>query len=286
MRMASSCYICILERAGFECELLSLPEDLSLAAIHELLDFMASHKGDVPAIVGTERELIIKRVSGVADPYRKLKEESNAVARALLPVAERFYDESDDKMDALFRIAAAANSMEFGVRGHEFDNRSFSSVFEETLREDLVGDLDALKKLLAGSSKIFYLTDNAGEVVFDLFVMEKLREMEKKVVIGPKAEPILNDVTADELREMTDAEIVPTGGVVGISLERINPEARRLLFDPKWLVIAKGMGNFETISEFEDTLRGRLIYILRAKCEPVARANGVRRGSLVARAYL
>lgn len=286
MRMASSCYICILERAGFECELLSLPEDLSLAAIHELLDFMASHKGDVPAIVGTERELIIKRVSGVADPYRRLKEESNAVARALLPVAVRFYDENEDKMEALVRIAAAANSMEFGARGHEFDNRSFSSVFEETLREDLAGDLDALKKLLAGSSKIFYLTDNAGEVVFDLFVIEKLRGMGKRVVIGPKAEPILNDVTADELREMTDAEMVPTGGVVGISLDRINPEARRLLFDPEWLVIAKGMGNFETISEFEGSLKGRLIYILRAKCEPVARANRVRRGSLVARAYL
>jgi len=286
LRMASSCYICILERAGFECELLSLPEDRRLELVEGLLQFMAEHMRDVPATVGTEREIMLKRISGVADPYSKLKEESNDVARELLPVAERFYDLSEDKMEALVRIAAAANSMEFGVRGHEFDNRSFSSVFEDTLREDLVGDLDALKKLLARSSRIFYLTDNAGEVVFDLFVMEKLREMGKRVIIGPKAEPVLNDVTADELEGMTDAEIVPTGGVVGISLDRINPEARRLLFDPEWLVIAKGMGNFETISEFEEALRGRLIYIFRAKCEPVARANCVRQGSLVARAYL
>lgn len=104
--------------------------------------------------------------------------------------------------------------------------------------------------------------------------------MGKHVVIGPKSEPILNDVTADELRDLTDHEIVPTGGVVGVSLEDIKPDARRLLFDPEWLIISKGMGNFETISEFEDLLKGRLVYILRAKCEPVARANNVNRGSL------
>ncbi len=285
MRMASNCYICILERAIFECDLLSLPEDLRLAVIEELLDFMVSHKRDVPARVGTERELIVKRISGVADPYRSLKEESNAVARDLIEIAERFYEESGDRIEALVRIAAAANSMEFGVMGHNFDNRSFAKVFEDTLSEELKGDLNAIKEMLSSFSNIFYLTDNAGESLFDLFVIEKLREMGKHVVIGPKSEPILNDVTADELRDLTDHEIVPTGGVVGVSLEDIKPDARRLLFDPEWLIISKGMGNFETISEFEDLLKGRLVYILRAKCEPVARANNVNRGSLVARAY-
>jgi uncharacterized protein with ATP-grasp and redox domains len=48
-------------------------------------------------------------------------------------------------------------------------------------------------------------------------------------------------------------------------------------------VISKGMGNFETLSEIEAQLKGRLIYILRAKCEPVARALGVPKGTLVAK---
>lgn len=139
MRMTSNCYICILERAIFECDLHSLPEDLRLAVIEELLDFMVSHKRDVPARVGTERELIVKRISGIADPYRCLKEESNAVARDLIEIAERFYEESGDRIEALVRIAAAANSMEFGVMGHNFDNRSFAKVFEDTLSEELKG---------------------------------------------------------------------------------------------------------------------------------------------------
>ncbi len=101
------------------------------------------------------------------------------------------------------------------------------------------------------------------------------------VVIGSKSEPVLNDVTADEVRGMTDNEVVSTGSVVGTALEDLSTEASALLFGEDWLVFSKGMGNFETISEYQDLLKGRLIYILRAKCEPVAMEMGVSRGTLV-----
>jgi len=78
-------------------------------------------------------------------------------------------------------------------------------------------------------------------------------------------------------------DVIPTGNVVGTALEHLSPEASVLLFDPEWLILSKGMGNFETMSEFDQRLKGRLIYILRAKCEPVAAKMAVPRGSLVAR---
>lgn len=281
MRMASNCYSCILDRAKFESDMVISSESEKRQAMEELLDFMACHKGGVPALVGTEREIIIKRLSGSSDPYKQLKEESNRVAEGLLPAAERFYEEAENKLEALVRIAAAANSMEFGVKGHDFDNATFAKVFEATLRERLAGDLEGVEKRLDSFKNIFYLTDNSGEVVFDLFVIERLREMQKEVVIGSKAEPILNDVTAEEVSAMTRIRVVPTGAVVGTALEMISPEASSLLLDAEWLILSKGMGNFETISEYEEVLRGRLIYLMRAKCEPVAMAMGVPRGALV-----
>jgi uncharacterized protein with ATP-grasp and redox domains len=42
------------------------------------------------------------------------------------------------------------------------------------------------------------------------------------------------------------------------------------------------MGNFETITEYDEILKGRLIYVFRAKCEPVAMKMNVPRGTLVA----
>ncbi len=283
--MASNCYPCILDRAKFECDLVFSKEEEKKAAVEELLDYMACHKGKVPALVGTERENIIKRRSKNPDPYQRLKIESNNVAVDLLPMAEEFYERADDKIEALVRIAAAANSMEFGVKGHDFDNRTFAGVFLNTLGEKLHGDIGEVKRRLASFNNIFYLTDNCGEVVFDLFVIGKLGAMEKHVVVGSKSEPVLNDVTVSELSALADrkVEIIPTGNVVGTALEYLQPEASSLLFDPDWLILSKGMGNFETISEFEERLSGRLIYIMRAKCEPVAMVIGVPLGTLVAK---
>jgi damage-control phosphatase, subfamily I len=281
--MASDCYPCILDRAKFECDLVFRREEEKKAAVEELLDYMARHKGGVPALVGTEREFIIKRRSGSPDPYKSLKEESNRVASDLLPMAKEFYEKANDKIEALIRIAAAANSMEFGVKGHDFDNTTFGRVFENTLCEKLQADTPELKRRLQVFNNIFYLTDNSGEVIFDLFVIEKLKDMGKRVVIGSKSEPVLNDVTVEELGDKTIDEVIPTGNVVGTALEYLSPGASTLLFDPDWLVLSKGMGNFETISEFDDRLKGRLVYILRAKCEPVALEMGVPKGTLVAK---
>lgn len=281
MRMASDCYACILDRAKFEGDLVFSTEEEKRSVMEELLDFMACHKGGVPALVGTEREVIIKRHSGRSDPYRQLKEESNRVAADLLPVARQFYEDARSKIEALIRIAAAANSMEFGVKGHDFENSTFGRVLAATLCERLAGDLDEVERRLQHFHNIFYLTDNSGEVVFDLFVIEKLQEMGKTVVIGSKSEPILNDITADEVAGMTTVQVVPTGPVVGTALEHITSQSKALLFNPDWLILSKGMGNFETMSEFDEQLKGRIIYVLRAKCEPVAYEMGVPKGTLV-----
>ena len=283
MRMKSTCYSCILDRAKFEGDLVFQDEEDKKGAIEELLDFMACHKGGVSALVGTERERIIKRRSGNLDPYHALKAESNRVALELIPEARKFYERSKNKLEALVRIAAAANSMEFGVKGHDFDNATFGRMFKKTLMEKLEGDLEEVERRIGSFDNILYLTDNSGEVVFDLFVIDKLKDMGKRVVIAPKSEPVLNDVTAEELRGMTGIEVVPTGPVVGTSLDQINPDACELLMNKSWLVISKGMGNYETISEYQDVLKGRLIYVMRAKCEPVAMSLGVPVGTLVAK---
>lgn len=283
MRMTSNCYPCILDRAKFECDLVFAKEDEKKEAVEELLDYMACHKGGVPALVGTQRERIIKRRSNNPDPYQSLKDESNRLAVSLLPLAREFYERADDGIEALIRIAAAANSMEFGVKGHDFDNSTFAGVFSSTLREKLYGDLAEIKRRLEGFCNIFYLTDNCGEVVFDQFVIARLEEIGKRVVIGSKSEPVLNDVTVRELKAMTETKVIATGDVVGTALESLEPEASTLLFDPGWLILSKGMGNFETITEYEDRLAGRLIYIMRAKCEAVAAEVGVPKGTLVAK---
>jgi uncharacterized protein with ATP-grasp and redox domains len=286
MKIHSECIPCLFERAKFECDLaFGNDERGKIKALAEVAKFAAEkiNENTVPALIGTERGRIITDVSGVVDPYEELKRESNKAGREILPLALRFYKESDDKLISLMKLAAAANSMEYGVRGHSFDEKRFASEFSEILKENVAGDIQTAKEAIQRFSKILYLLDNAGEVIIDKFVIDELVAMGKKVIASPKSKPVINDVTAGELIELgfKHENIVSSGAFVGVSLEEAPEEFLKLLFDPEYLIVAKGMGNYETLSEFEDRLRGRLVYIFRAKCLSVAESARVVKGTLV-----
>jgi damage-control phosphatase, subfamily I len=59
-------------------------------------------------------------------------------------------------------------------------------------------------------------------------------------------------------------------------LAEVSPQFRGM-YDAAPLIIAKGMGNYETLS----TEGSRLFFLLQAKCIPVAGDLGVSVGSLV-----
>jgi hypothetical protein len=287
MKIKPACIPCIFGRANYECDLVFTDESKKMEVLYELIKFTAEHLNDniSPAFIGIERDRLIKRRSGNSDPYAELKMKSNKVAMGLLDDAKAFYNMEENKIEALLRIAAAANSMEYGITGYSFDEEGFRDIFDETLREDLVGEIDRIELYLKDHEKILYLTDNAGEIVFDIFVAGELMKMGKEVVISPKSHPVMNDATTMDLEEIEyEDKAVPSGSYVGVSLEEAPRSFLDLFFDPRYLIFAKGMGNYETISNFHDELKGRLIYIFRAKCESVASDIGVNKGVLVAKA--
>ncbi|MDY6966722.1 MAG: ARMT1-like domain-containing protein, partial [Halobacteriota archaeon] len=223
MKVRPECVSCLFERAVFECDLVLEDEpEKKIEALKELLEYAAENFSvdTVPALIGTVREEIIKKYSGSNDPYEEFKHESNETAKRLLPMAREFYESAEDKLEALVRIIAAANSMEYGVRGHSYDHATFHRVFEETIKERLVWDKENIRSSMESHDKILYLLDNCGEVIFDIFAIKRLFEMGKEVVVAPKTGPIINDATVKDLKEAGyEHKIVPSGSYIGISLE-------------------------------------------------------------------
>jgi uncharacterized protein with ATP-grasp and redox domains len=216
MKIHPECMACLFERAKFECDLAFGENDVGkLGAMIELAKYACRciDKDTVPALIGTERGRIISRASGVIDPYVELKLESNRVGLKVLPIARRFYKSVDDKFLALLKIAAAANSMEYGVRGHSFDEKKFKAEFRGLLNEKVSGDIRAVHGRLKKFTRILYILDNAGEVVLDKFVIDELASMGKEIVVSPKSEPVINDVTYDEVKDLgfEGHRIVPSG---------------------------------------------------------------------------
>ncbi len=306
MKPKSDCIACLVERTKYECDMAFNDDGEKIFALKEFIAFLVEHLGEEgksPAFFGTERERIIKRRSGAKDPHGEVKKRSNEVAKGLLPEVYKFYDaaKNGNKIEALIRIAAAANSMEYGVKGYSYDDDVFKGDFVHTLNEKLNWDMDSIISAIKERDEILYLTDNAGEIFFDAFVIRELIEMGKEVVVSPKNAPVINDATTEDLKEAIASvgtgiqnfrfenriKVIPSGSCIGVSLEGAEEEFLDVFSDDRYLVITKGMGNYEAISEFEAKpelgLRDRLIYILRAKCEPIASSIGVKRGELVAK---
>jgi uncharacterized protein with ATP-grasp and redox domains len=105
------------------------------------------------------------------------------------------------------------------------------------------------------------------------------------VTLAVKEAPILNDATLKDAQEMgLDTlvdQITTTGGgpEIGISMENIPVELRDAIARCT-IIIAKGMANFESLSEMDNL--PPVAYLMAAKCSPVADEIGVPVGSKIA----
>ncbi|MCR8488911.1 MAG: ARMT1-like domain-containing protein, partial [Crenarchaeota archaeon] len=144
-----------------------------------------------------------------------------------------------------------------------------------------IDDSKELYNSVSKANRILYILDNAGEAVIDLYAVRYLSKFSNKIYVGARASPVLNDITVEEAKLLgfeEVAELVPVGDLVGVVLEYSTEKFKETLSDSD-LVIAKGMGAYETLTEYK--LEKPVYVLLKAKCESIAKSLGVRQGSLV-----
>jgi len=245
----------------------------------------------VPAYVGTERDRLIKRMTDNADPYAEIKRRSNRKALEFLPFArELVLNESSPELR--FRKAClcsiVGNVMEFDIPGHTFkyeDIRGLVQRAEDDLAIDEVAEIfDAVEK----ARRVLYLTDNAGEIAFDKLLVGALKKLGAQVIVAVKGGPIINDATMEDAKyvgmEKIADDVITTGtDAVGLMPEQCSREFLNV-YGSVDLVLAKGMGYVETLTELDLAFPHALL--LRTKCQPVANFLNVKRGRNVAKLML
>ena len=92
--------------------------------------------------------------------------------------------------------------------------------------------------------------------------------------------PVINDATLADAMECGMADLAPVidsgCNVPGTILERCSPEFRDVFHDAD-LVIAKGQGNYESLSE----ARKPIVFLFKAKCSVIARDAGCEVGDTI-----
>jgi uncharacterized protein with ATP-grasp and redox domains len=202
----------------------------------------------------------IRRRTGVYDPYAGIKYREYRQAAAFLKnvQAKKFASLSD-----CIRISALGNSTDF-FTGGSFDQGSI----------ELKGNMDKIGPILDSGNEVLILGDNVGDFFFDIALARFLSERKKRVFYAVKGSPVQNDISMEDVSRYdlgnTYPSILSTGGArVGLSPEDITGTVERL-WKGDGAVIAKGMGNFETITEFDD--KRQVVYIMKVKCPAVANA--------------
>ncbi len=212
------------------------------------------------------------------DPFAELKALGN---RQAIEVCRTIRDELSTFREYVL-ASVIGNTFDYGVKGHIVEENFSVFFLREFARGLIIDDTDKIAPLC---SRVVYLSDNCGEIVLDRLLIDYLRSQGSHVTLAVKESPILNDATLRDAREMgldkrVDLLTTTGGGAeIGICMENI-PEDLRDALSKCTIIIAKGMANFESLSEMDKL--PPVAYLMAAKCKPVADEVGVPVGSKIA----
>jgi len=230
--------------------------------------------GAIPARIATRFHEAIKQATGNPDPFLALKRDEMAFARQ---AAARLGLARPLTLRQAALLSVAGNALDF-VRDHAVVGREVEG--EVALAAD---DLACALEGLGEGDRVIVLADNAGEQYFDAPLLAVLTEAGCAVTYAVKERPVQNDLALTDLEPGVvppRVAVITTGGAaVGVELASASAAFRRAL-DGASLVIAKGMGHYETSAELAGR---RVLALLKAKCRPVAGSLGVPKGAFVAR---
>lgn len=222
---------------------------------------------------------LIREMTGQADPYRDVKERFNRLAMVLYPELNAKVERSGNPLETAVRLAIAGNVIDLGVN-HQLTDEQVHEAIDHALDAPFEADMAAFAEEISSAGNILYLADNAGEIVFDRLLIEQLPA--EKVTVAVKGSPIINDATMEdaEAAGLTElVEVIDNGSDAPGTILDDCSDAFRRRFDEADLVIAKGQGNYETLSDVDKDI----FFILKAKCPVIAGDIGCAVGSLVLR---
>jgi uncharacterized protein with ATP-grasp and redox domains len=268
MKTALECIPCFVRQATEAVTFCVPDESRRMAILKTILAEIATMdwQGDGPRVAQRIHRRI-RSETGNPDPYACLKREMNRLALDLLPSLLQEARLADDPRTATVRLAIAGNLLDAGAKSGLDEASCRAALFRACRGDCLKGGAERLFERAAQARRILYLADNAGEIVFDRALVELLPL--ERLTVAVRGAPVLNDATLEdaEIAGLTHlVEVLPNGSdAPGTVLDDCSPEFRHR-FEECDLLIAKGQGNFESLSE---TTRP-IFFLLQVKCACVA----------------
>jgi uncharacterized protein with ATP-grasp and redox domains len=276
MKAVKECYPCLGRLVRQAAELATDDHMLRVKAIDQGLKLLGREfsTNKTSIAVATQLQHVVREVTGNPDPYSRMKEAEVDLAQSL---RTGWKHNPKGNIRHYFILSVLGNNIDFFK-----DMKQIKEGLQLPV-EFAIDDTPQLEKKLEKAESILYLADNAGEVFFDIPLVKRLKDF-APVTYAVKESPVQNDITRADLEKFGLARELPRVITTGTDTPGVDmamaSEEFKAEFEAADIVLAKGMGYWETLSELPP--QGKVFYLLKAKCKPVADSLSVTLNSYVA----
>ena len=230
MRISESCAKCLYDRQKNKTD-----NEAYLSEIRELLD-NRKETDTSPYMVYLFNE-VHERYFGAGADYKDIKKSYNDLVLGMEDRLRKEIEGSTDPLAKSLIMARIGNYIDFGAMNH-VDEDEFLSLFSDTdMRDDDRATYESFLNECRKGQSFLLVCDNCGEIVLDKLMLEQLKKrfphLTLKALVRGKDVMIVG-VSFDRYK-------------AGIIYEMMPEEARKALDDAD-VILAKGQGNYESMS--------------------------------------
>lgn len=211
---------------------------------------------------------VYERYFGKKSSMREVKNKYNDLVLSMEDAIRRQIEESKNPIQTALMYSRVGNYIDFSAV-KDVNEEDFLGLFAKASFSE--SDIKMTQKLISEceNAKTFLLVaDNCGEIVLDKLVLEQIKKKYPsiKIYVMVRGGEASNDVTREDAAyvHLDDvAEIIDSGLAMTGMVYKLLPDKSREIMDRADVILAKGQGNYETLSE-----QGfHIFYLFLCKCE-------------------
>lgn len=276
MKIQEKCLPCVVNQAIKVADIVGLQEKEGLLkkvfAYLSEVDYQSSTNSELTGEIFS----LLKKETGNMDPYRETRQKYNTMFLEQLEAFEQEIDSDENSFLLAIKYAIMGNIIDFNPI-HNFLLQDMQNSFLNLKEEQLaIDDSSTLIKEIKQAKSMLYLGDNCGEICLDRILIKKIKVLNPSchIFFGTRGEAVINDSIEEDAYLVgidSYATIISNGDdSQGTVLKRTSKEFREI-YDNADIIIAKGQGNYESLS----MEKGNVYFLLMTKCAVIAQDIGV-----------
>ena len=209
-------------------------------------------KNSAPYLLSLFEDVFEERF-GKRASFAEVKKSYNDLVLSMEDAIRERIESTESPLETALLFGRIGNYIDFGAQA-DVDTEKFLSLFDDAVAGERDREaIDSFIRSCSEAKSFLLVTDNSGEIVLDKLLLEQIKKSfpDLKLTVLVRGGEVINDATVEDAEYVGIgdlARIVSNGkAIAGTEYDLLSDEARQVL-DSADVILAKGQGNYETLS--------------------------------------